>query len=150
MLQENKSYIMKIIFDNEEFILPLVMGQNPKFNFDQYITKQYRYEQLETTYMEIMLYSLPNTDNICSIGNTKDELIEKADLYSWFKISLLTIAIGPEFHNLGLVSPHKKGMHLGRVMYIITCKQIAVINVKVNNVKIAFDNLSAVLSESNR
>ena len=142
MLQENKSYIMKIIFDNEEFILPLVMGQNPKFNFDQYITKQYRYEQLETTYMEIMLYSLPNTDNICSIGNTKDELIEKADLYSWFKISLLTIAIGPEFHNLGLVSPHKKGMHLGRVMYIITCKQIAVINVKVNNVKIAFDNLS--------
>ena len=44
MLQENKSYIMKIIFDNEEFILPLVIGQNPKFNFDQFITKQYKYE----------------------------------------------------------------------------------------------------------
>ena len=56
MLQENKSYIMKIIFDNEEFILPLVIGQNPKFNFDQFITKQYKYEQLEKTYMEIILY----------------------------------------------------------------------------------------------
>ena len=142
MLQENKSYIMKIIFDNEEFILPLVIGQNPKFNFDQFITKQYKYEQLEKTYIEIILYSLPNTEDIYTMGSTKNELIEKADLYSMFKISLLTIVIGPEFHNLGLISPYKKGMHLGRIMYIITCKQIAVINVKVNNVKIVFDNLS--------
>ena len=142
MLQENKSYIMKIIFDNEEFILPLVIGQNPKFNFDQFITKQYKYEQLEKTYMEIILYSLPNTEDIYNIANTKNELIEKADYYSSFKISLLTIVIGPEFHNLVLASPSKKGSYKGRVMYIITCKQIAVINVKVNNVKISFDNLN--------
>ena len=108
MLQENKSYIMKIIFDNDEFILPLVTGQNPKFNFDQIITKQYKYEQLEKTYMEILLYSLPKTFDIYSITGTKNELIQKASLYSSFRISLLTIVIGPEFHNLRLISPFKK------------------------------------------
>ena len=108
MLQDDKSYIMKIIFDDKEFILPLVTGQNPKFNFDQIINKQYNYEQLETTYMEIILYSLPKTVNLYSIIGTKKELIEKADFYSGFKINLLTIVVGPEFHNLGLISPTKK------------------------------------------
>ena len=103
MLQENNSYIMKIIFDNEEFILPLVTGQNPKFNFDQIITKQYKYEQLEKVYMEIMIFSLPKTFDIYSISGTKNELIQRADLYSSFRISLLTIVIGPEFHNLRLI-----------------------------------------------
>ena len=39
MLQENKSYIMKIIFDDLEYILPLETGTDPKFNFDQTIQK---------------------------------------------------------------------------------------------------------------
>ena len=142
MLQENKSYIMKIIFDNDEFILPLVTGQNPKFNFDQMITKQYKYEQLEKTYMEILLYSLPKTFDIYSITGTKNELLQKADFYSSFRISLLTIVIGPEFHNLRLVSPYKRNEHLGRVMYIIACKQLANISIKINSVKIAVNNLS--------
>ena len=142
MLQDDKSYIMKIIFDDKEFILPLVTGQNPKFNFDQIINKQYNYEQLETTYMEIILYSLPKTVNLYSIIGTKKELIEKADFYSGFKINLLTIVVGPEFHNLGLISPTKKNAQIGRVMYVIECKQIANINVKINSVKIAIDNLS--------
>ena len=142
MLQDNKSYIMKILFDDEEFILPLVTGQNPKFNFDQIINKQYKYEQLEKSYMQIIIYCLPKTEDIYTIGKTKNELIEKAEIYSSFKISLLTIVIGPEFHNLGLISPFKKNMQIGRVMYIITCKQIANINIKINSVKISFDNLS--------
>ena len=142
MLQENNSYIMKIIFDNDEFILPLAMGQNPKFNFDQIITKQYKYEQLEKVYMELMIFSLPKTFDIYSITGTKNDLIQKASLYSSFRISLLTIVIGPEFHNLRLISPFKKNEHLGRVMYTITCKQIANINIKINSVKIALDNLS--------
>ena len=142
MLQENKSYIMKIIFDTDEYILPLVTGQNPKFNFDQIITKQYKYEQLENTYMEIILYSLPNSLDIYSISGTKNELIKKANFYSSFRISLLTIVIGPEFHNLRLLSPYKRNEHLGRVMYVITCKQIANINIKINNVKITLDSLS--------
>ena len=142
MLQDNKLYIMKIIFDDEEFILPLVTGQNPKFNFDQIINKQYKYKELENKYIQIIIYSLSKTEDIYIIGKTKNELIEKADIYSSFKISLLTIIIGPEFHNLGLISPYKKNMYIGRVMYIITCKQISNINIKINNVKILFDNLS--------
>ena len=142
MLIEDNSYIMKIIFDKDEFILPLVTGPNPKFNFDQVITKQYKYEDLEKTYMEIILYNFPKTVDIYSISGTKTDLIQQAELYSSFKISLLTIVVGPEFHNLRLVSPVKKNIHLGRIMYVITCKQIANINIKVNSVKIFFNNLS--------
>ena len=43
MLQENKSYIMKIIFDDKEYILPLVTGKDPKFTFDQIIIKELKY-----------------------------------------------------------------------------------------------------------
>ena len=142
MLQENKSYIIKIIFDKDEFILPLVTGQNPKFNFDQIITKQYKYEDLEKNYMELNVYSLPNTTDIYAISGTKNDLIQQAEFYSSFKISLLTIVIGPEFHNLRLASPIKRNIHLGRVMYIVSCKQIANINIQINSVKIALNNLS--------
>ena len=133
---------MKIIFDESEFILPLVSGSNPKYNFEKTITKQFKYDDLEKKYMEIIFYSLPKSLDIYSLGCTRDELIEKADIYSSFKISFLTIVIGPEFHNLALTSPTKKNTHLGRVMYTITCKQIANINVKVNSVKLTLDNLS--------
>ena len=141
MLQENQSYMMKIIFDDLEYILPLVSGQNPKFSFDQIITKQLQYDQLEKKYMEIILYSLPSSVDLYSLGGQKDKLLEQANVYSSYKISLLTIVVGPEFHNLVLTCPWKKNVHLGRVMYIITCKQIANINIKINNVKIYLDNL---------
>ncbi len=140
MLQENQSYLMKIIFDGAEFLLPLVTGKNPKFSFDQTITKQLKFDQLENKYVEIILYSLPSTVDIYAIWR-KDKLIEKAEIYSSFKISLLTIVVGPEFQNFVLNSPRKKKVHLGRIMYIITCKQIANINIKINSVKISLDNL---------
>ena len=140
MLQENKSYIMKIIFDDLEYILPLETGTDPKFNFDQTITKQLKYDQLEKKYLEIIFYSLPSSVDL--YFNTKDQLLQQAEIYSSYKISLLTIVVGPEFHNLVLSSPKKKGTHLGRVMYIITCKQIANINIKINSVKITVDNIS--------
>ena len=142
MLQENKSYIMKIIFDEEEFILPLVTGSNPKYTFEQIITKQFKYDDLEKKYMEIIFYSLPKNIDIYKIGGSREELIQQADIYSSFKISLLTIVIGPEFHNLALTSPYKKNVHLGRVMYTITSKQIANINIKINSVKLTLNNLS--------
>jgi len=131
---------MKIIFDNLEYVLPLETGKNPKFNFDQTITKQLKFDQLEKKFMEIILYNLPSSVDIYAIG-TKDKLIEKAEIYSCYKISLLTIVVGPEFHNLVLTSPIKKKSHIGRIMYTITCKQIANINVKINSVKISLDNL---------
>ena len=140
MLQENKSYIMKIIFDDLEYILPLETGTDPKFNFDQTITKQLKYEQLEKKYLDIIFYSLPSSVDLYLY--TKDQLLQQAEIYSSYKISLLTIVVGPEFHNFVLSSPWKKGIHLGRVMYIITCKQIANINIKINSVKITVDNIS--------
>ena len=139
MLQENKSYIMKIIFDDSVYILPVVSGKDPKFNFDRIITKQFKYEQLEKKYMEIILYSLPSSFDFYTY--TLNQLIEKGELYSSYKISLLTIVVGPEFHNLVLTSPIKKNIHLGRIMYIITCKQLANINITIKSVKITLDNL---------
>ena len=138
MLQEKKSYLMKIIFDDLEYVLPLVTGKDPKFNFDKTITKQIKYEQLEQKYLEVTLYSLPSSVDL--YYNTKEKLLEQAEIYSSYKISLLTIVVGPEFHNLMLTSPWKKGIHLGRVMYIITCKQLANINIKINKVNISLEN----------
>ena len=129
---------MKIIFDDLEYVLPLVTGKDPKFNFDKIITKQLKYEQLEQKYLEVTLYSLPSSVDL--YYNTKEKLLEQAEIYSSYKISLLTIVVGPEFHNLMLTSPWKKGIHLGRVMYIITCKQLANINIKINKVNISLDN----------
>ena len=140
MLQENKSYLMKITFDDLEYVLPLETGKDPKFNFDQIITKKLKYEQLEQKYLEITLYSLPSSVDLYL--NTKQKLLEQAEIYSCYKISLLTIVVGPEFHNLMLTSPWKKGIHLGRIMYIITCKQIESINIKINKVKIQVNNIS--------
>ena len=76
---------MKIIFDNLEYVLPLETGKNPKFNFDQTITKQLKFDQLEKKFMEIILYNLPSSVDIYAIG-TKDKLIEKAEIYSCYKI----------------------------------------------------------------
>ena len=138
MLQENKSYLMKIIFDDLEYILPLEKGKDPKFSFDQTIIKQLKYEELERKYLQVILYSLPSSVDF--YFNTKAKLLEQADIYSSYKINLLTIVFGPEFHNLVLSSPWKKGTHLGRVMYMITCKHISNINIKINNVKITLNN----------
>ena len=138
MLQENKSYLMKIIFDDLEYVLPLEKGKDPKFNFDQTIIKQLKYAELERKYLEVILYSLPSSVDFYL--NTKAKLLEQADIYSSYKISLLTIVFGPEFHNLVLSSPWKKGTHLGRVMYMITCKHISNINIKINSVKITLNN----------
>ena len=51
------------------------------------------------------------------------------------------MAVGPEFHDIVLISPKKKMEKVGRIMYTITCKQIAHINVKINSVKIKINEL---------
>ena len=87
MLQENKSYIMKIIFDDLEYILPLETGTDPKFNFDQTITKQLKYEQLEKKYMEIILYSLPSSFEFytCPLKQLieKGVMLDVKDEFGW-------------------------------------------------------------------
>ena len=132
---------MKIIFDGLEYVLPLVSGTNPKFSFDQVIVKDLKYDQLETRYLEVILYSLPSSFDLYNSGGGKEKLLEKASVYSTYKVDLLTIIVGPEFHNIVLSSPKKKFHHLGRVMYTIACKHLSNINVKINSVKIKLNGL---------
>ena len=132
---------MKIIFDGLEYVLPLVSGTNPKFSFDQVIVKDLKYDQLETRYLEVILYSLPSSFDLYNSGGGKEKLLEKASVYSTYKVDLLTIIVGPEFHNIVLSSPKKKFHHLGRVMYTIASKQLSNINVKISSVKIKLNGL---------
>ena len=140
MLQDNNYYIMVIIFDKKQYTLPLVTGKNPKFNFDERIYKEIKYEEMENKYMEVILYSLPITFDIYS-QNKIELLIESASLYSAFKIDLLTVALGPENHNMVLLDPKKKYVHLGRISYTIECKQIDDINILIKSVKIELNHL---------
>ncbi len=140
MLQENKYYIMVIIFDKKQYTLPLVSGKNPKFNFDQTIFKEMKYEEMENKFMEIILYTLPIDFDIYS-QNKIELLIQKATVYSAFKIDLLTVALGPENHNMVLLDLKKKFLHLGRISYTIECKQIDDINILIKSVKIELNHL---------
>ena len=140
MLKENNFYIMKIIFDQTVEISTLESGRNPKFKLDKFYVKQIRFDEMENKYLEIILYHLPSTFDIYKEGNIEN-ILKKAQLYSSFKIDLLTIAVGPEFHNIVLKPPKKKVERLGRIMYTITCKQLADINVKINSVKVQMNGL---------
>ena len=106
MLQENKYYIMVIIFDKKQYTLPIVTGKNPKFNFDQTIVKEMKYEEMENKFMEIILYTLPIDFDIFS--QKIDILLQQSTVYSAFKIDLLTVALGPENHNIVLLDLKKK------------------------------------------
>ena len=140
MLKENQFYIMKILFDNNEFITTLQSGKNPKFNYDELIIKQMKFDEMENKYLEIIIFCLPNTFDYTKEGS-RENIIKKSKIYSSFKIDLLTLAVGPEFHDIVLTSPKKRMEKLGRIMYTITCKQIANINVKINSVKIKINEL---------
>ena len=140
MLQEKNFYIMKINFDEQEYVLNLESGTNPKFKFDKIITKEMKFDQMETKYLEIILYHVPSTFDIYK-ENKIENILKKAKIYSSFKIDLLTVAVGPEYHNIILRPPSKKTERLGRIMYTITCKQISNISVKINSVKVQMNGL---------
>ena len=98
-MQINQFYIMKIIFDKEEDILPIVSGIKPKFNFDKIYYKNIKFEELENKYMEIIIYNLPSDFDLYNSGSLQN-IIKKAKIFSAFKIDFLTLVVGPEFHNL--------------------------------------------------
>ena len=140
MLQENKFYIMKVILDDQEYSSTMQSGKNPKFNIDQIIMKEIKFDELEKKYFQIILLCLPSTFNYMQEGKLEN-IIKKANLYSSLKIDLLTLVVGPELHNIVLISPRNKLEKLGRIMYTITCKHISDINVKINSVKIQMKEL---------
>lgn len=131
---------MQIIFDEKEYILPMVTGTNPKFVFDEIIHKEIPYEEMENRYMEVILFSLPASFDVYQFSK-KEQLLAKASLYSSYKVDLLTIAVGPENHDMVLLNPKKKGAHIGRVSYTITCKHIEDINIRVKKAKVFIDRL---------
>ena len=139
-MQKNQYYVMKIIFDDQEDILPIVTGEKPKFNFDKIYIKNLKFSELENKYMEIIIYCLPSNFDLYS-GGTLQNLVKKATLFSSFKIDLLTLVVGPEFHNIILKSPYQKFKHVGRIMYTIICKHLSEISVRVNRVKIQINEL---------
>ena len=139
MLQDKNFYIMKILFDDTQYVSTLQSGKNPKFKFDQLILKEMAFDDMEKKYFQVILYYLPNTFDYCKEGSLEN-IIKKSKIYSSFKIDLLTIAVGPEYHNIILNSP-KKNERLGRIMYTITCKQISNINVEINSVEIKLNEL---------
>ena len=140
MLQENNFYIMKVILDDQEYSSTMQSGKNPKFNIDQIIMKEIKFDELEKKYFQIILLCLPSTFNYMQEGKLEN-IIKKAKLYSSLKIDLLTLVVGPELHNIVLISPKNKLEKLGRIMYTITCKHISDINVKINSVKIQMKEL---------
>ena len=80
-MQINQIYLMKIIFDREESILPVVSGEKPKFNFDKIYNKNMKFSDLEKEYMEIIIYCLPPNYDLFK-GESLQELIKKAKVFS--------------------------------------------------------------------
>ena len=140
MLQESQFYLMKILFDDCQYQSTLQTGKNPKFNFDKIIIKEMRFDEMESKYFEIIIYCLPSSFDCFKEGGSIENMIKKSKIFSSFKIDLLTLAVGPEYHNIILTSP-KNSEKLGRIMYTITCKQISNISVKINSVKIQMNEL---------
>ena len=68
-MQKSQYYIMKIIFDDQEDILPIVTGEKPKFNFDKIYYKNLKFSELEKKYIEIIIYNLPSDFDIISGGS---------------------------------------------------------------------------------
>ncbi len=140
MLQDKNYYIMVIIFDGKKYILPLVTGTDPKFNFNEEIHKEFKYEDMEKKYMEILIYYLPNNFDIYKMGKLEN-LVEVANFYSGYKIDLLTIAVGPENHNMILLNNNIPNIKLGRISYTIKCTHVEKINIIIKKINVELDHL---------
>ena len=130
MLTENTLYILQIIFDGKEFPLSFGNGHNPTFIFNETFGREILFEKMSTSYLEIYLYThqkmLNNLQNL-----TKGEILSESQIFSCFKINLLTIALAPEKHDLILIDPKRVRVQLGRISYCITCKHIEDIYLKI-------------------
>ena len=143
LLIENSLYILQIIFDGKEFPLSFGKGINPSFVFDETFGKEITFEKMSNSFLEINLFKqksiLNNTRSLACM--TKGEILAESEIYSCFKINLLTIALAPEKHDLVLIDPKRIRVQLGRISYCITCKHISDLNLKINGFRINLNNL---------
>ena len=135
--------MLYIIFDNDEQQITYASGNNPKFSFDTTIEKEIPYNQLEDSYLEIFIYSLPLNTQIETLKtqNSKD-VINSATLYSALKIDLLTLAIAPEHHDIGLVDNKKKHIQIGRINYMVSCSHIENIHIQLDNINFTLNSMT--------
>lgn len=141
MLTINQIYILKIIFDNEEFHLSYAIGNNPKFNFEETIRKEIIYEKLEQKFLEISILTTSYKTLEEIKGKTKEEILNSSNLYSALRIDLLTLAIAPEHHDIALVDPRKQYLTLGRINYVVKCNHIETIDFNIESLKITMNSL---------
>ena len=143
LLIEDSLYILQIIFDGKEFPLSIGRGINPSFVFDETFGKEITFEKMSTSYLEIYLYNYKGINN--NYNNldcmTTREIFGESQLYSCFKINLLTIALAPEKHDIVLVDPKRIRVQMGRISYCVNCKHISDLNIKINGFKIHLKNL---------
>ena len=139
LLIENSLYILQIIFDGKEFPLTIGKGINPSFIFDETFGKEITFEKMSTSYLEIYLYDYKGTNNLDCM--TKGDILGASQIYSCFKIDLLTIALAPEKHDIVLVDPKRIRVQMGRISYCINCKHISDLGIKINGFKINLNNL---------
>ena len=142
MLAENTLYILQIIFDGKEFPLSFGHGNNPSFVFNETFGKEITFEKMSTSFMEINLYThktMLNNKNLPYM--TKGEILSQSQIFSFFKINLLTIAIAPEKHDFVLIDPKRIRVQLGRISYYISCKHMEDLSMKINGFRMNLKNL---------
>ena len=112
MLSENTLYILYIIFDGKDFPMTFGKGHNPTFFFNQTFVKDIAFEKMATSYLEVYLFTyksnLNDKRNIDFM--TKSEILSQAQIFSCFKINLLTLAFAPEKHDFVLIDPKIKNL----------------------------------------
>ena len=142
MLTENTLYILQIIFDGKEFPLSYGKGNNPSFFFNETFGKEISFEKMLTSFMEINIFiykSMLNSQNLDCM--TKGEILSRSQIFSCFKINLLTIAIAPEKHDLILIDPKRIRVQVGRISYCISCRHIEDLSIRINGFKMNLYNL---------
>ena len=140
MLIEDTLYILQVILDGKEFPLSFGKGTEPNFVFDETLGKEITFEDMSTSYLEIYLYThKAMLNNIQTL--TKGEILAESQIYSCFKINLLTIALAPKKHDLILLDPKRLRVQLGRISYCVSCRHVEDLYIRINGFRINLNYL---------
>jgi len=114
----------------KERITP-IKGPNPKFNFDKKFLLEIEFEKLKCNYLKIFIFKIPETEYI-RISNF--ETYRKNLVYiSSLMIDMMTIALGPEHHDIKLIDSCSRAQ-IGRIKFNICCNHIAQISVSIESI----------------
>ncbi len=70
-----------------------------------------------------------------------EETLTKATIYSSLRVDLLTIAIGPEHHDLCLMEEKKPYGPAGRISFNVLCSHVEKIKLNIKNLIFRVDHL---------